>query len=117
MRDSADPAPDPAVGGEAPPAPAWVDVPGGPASPYGLLADRLSARVEQLMPWLHWQRDEQARENYLDLLVGLSATAEGLSALRRGDSAIGTDHLTLAVRSFESVRASELLLPGGTILD
>ena len=83
--------------------------------PQLVLADRLDRCVDELSPWLGWQPTGDARERYLDLMVGLCTGAEAMRALARGDVAECMDHLESSVRHLDRVQALDIVLPASDV--
>jgi hypothetical protein len=79
--------------------------------PQLALAERLDFCVDELAEWLEDQPGEQARETYLDLLVGFRTGADAMRALVRGDMSDCVNHLELAVHHLELVRALDIVIP------
>jgi hypothetical protein len=81
------------------------------------LAERLDYYVGELAPWLEEQPGEEARECYLDLMVGLCTSAEAMRALVRGDLADCVDHMESAVRHLEQVTPANIVIPDWRTFD
>jgi hypothetical protein len=80
--------------------------------PQLAFAGRLDFYVDELAVWLQDQTGEQARETYLDLMVGLCTGAEAMRALARGDLTDCVDHMESAVRHLEQVDSLDIAIPG-----
>jgi hypothetical protein len=85
--------------------------------PQLAFADRLDLCVDELAEWLEDQPGEQARETFLDLLVGLCTGAEAMRALARGDMTDCVDHMESAVRHLELVRSLDIVIPEARAAD
>jgi hypothetical protein len=79
--------------------------------PHLLLAERLDSCVDVLSTWLDEQPGSQAREAYLDLLVGLCVSAEAMRAMARGDLPNCIEHMESAVHHLEHVGAGDISIP------
>jgi hypothetical protein len=86
--------------GAGEPVPSPVIPLAGPVDPQRLLADRIEGWLDRLLPGLGHQTDAPARDAYLGVLVGMSATVE---ALRDPVSPDLAEYLELAVRMLEGV--------------
>ena len=85
--------------------------------PHREMAIRLDGCVERLLPWVHLQPDEGARDGYVDLMVGLSIAAEAIRAAQRCEAEVSVSRLRSAIRYLRRAAASNMCLPHGRVWD